>query len=129
MHEMMFAQKIIDEAERAGAKRAAKVEIGELCEITASELREGLQRLSSGVLDPSQIIGKGVLLNSGAGSGIEFEVKEVLSNIKCSCGYEGRAEVFERGHGYCLFRCAKCKKSGKEVEVLEGGEIRIVEVE
>jgi Zn finger protein HypA/HybF involved in hydrogenase expression len=129
MHEMMFAQKVMEQAEAAGAKEKAKVEIGELCEITADELREGLQRLSSGVLNPGEVPGFGVSSLSGVGNGVSYEVDEVESKIRCVCGFLGRAEIFDRGHGYCLFRCPECQKSGGNVEVLAGGEIKVVGVE
>jgi len=135
MHEMMFASRVLREARGSGANRFLRVEVGELCEITAEEMGDGLKRLTSGVLSEESFKASGGMLAPAPEvgdlefGGMKFKVDFKESKVKCSCGYDGRAKISDRGHGYCLFCCPKCEKSGKDLKVLEGGEIRIVEVE
>ena len=104
MHEIAIAEKVIREAEAQGAQIAIKIEVGELAEITAEELEEALVQMT----DMKPIIEK------------------VQSRIKCKCGYEGKAQILDRGHGYCIFKCPECDN---KPEVIAGGEIRITGVE
>ncbi|MBU0760130.1 MAG: hydrogenase maturation nickel metallochaperone HypA [Nanoarchaeota archaeon] len=107
MHEIAVANRIIEEAKRQKEDvRALKVEVGELAEISAKEVEEALKQMVDW----------------------EVEVGFVESKIKCSCGFEGRARIVDRGHGYCVFNCPDCGASGKSMSVLEGGEIKIVGV-
>ena len=135
MHEINIADRVFREARNAGATHFLKVEIGELCEITKDELEDGLKKVTSpGVVGSLQDFGGSVLQKSGGVGDLDFgkwkfEVVGVESKIKCSCGFEGRAQITDRGHGYCLWACGKCGKSGKDVEVLEGGEIKVTGVE
>jgi Zn finger protein HypA/HybF involved in hydrogenase expression len=104
MHELAIAEKIIDEAKKNGAKRAIKLEVGELCEVEAHEIKEVIERMT------------------------KWKVKtvEVEGKIKCKCGYEGEANIVDKGHGYCVFNCPECDS---KADVLEGGEIKIIGVE
>lgn len=136
MHEIMFAEKVIREAKKAGATKFFGVEVGELVEITKDELKEGLKRISGGNLDLNEEeenhghrhdITKSDLERAHKKSnGLQFKLTLKQSKVRCSCGYEGRAAIIDRGHGYCLFNCPEC---GEKPKVLEGGEIKIVEVE
>lgn len=107
MHEIAFADKVLREAEKAGATRYLSVEVGELCEIEADELEEAFENLVDWKLN----------------------ITERKSKISCQCGYVGEARIVDRGHGYCVWNCPSCGLSGKNINVLEGGEIKIVEVE
>ncbi len=132
MHEINIADRVLREARDAGASHFFRVEVGELCEITAEELEEGLKRLTEvAVLDNFNSFGNVVLQKSGEPdfSEMKFEVGFVESKIKCSCGFLGRARVADRGHGYCVWDCPLCGASGSRVEVVWGGEIKIIEVE
>ncbi|MFH1376225.1 MAG: hydrogenase/urease maturation nickel metallochaperone HypA [Candidatus Woesearchaeota archaeon] len=104
MHEITIANKIIEEAKKQGASKSMKIEVGELCELTALEIEEALRKLIDWNL----------------------EVNFVKSLVKCSCGYEGSARIVERGHGFCYFNCPSC---GGNPKVLKGGEINITGVE
>ena len=132
MHEINIADKVLREARSAGASHFFRVEVGELCEITAEELEDGLKRVTEiAVLDNFNSFGNVVLQKSGEPDfgEMKFEVDFVESKIKCSCGFLGRARVIDRGHGYCVWDCPSCGASGSRVEVVGGGEIKIIEVE
>jgi len=133
MHEINIADKVLREARNAGAKSFFRVEIGALCEITADELEEGLKMLTEvSVVGNYNVFGNVILQKSGGDlrdSEINFKVDFKQSRIKCKCGYSGRANIVDRGHGYCVWNCPRCGLSGKNVAVLDGGEIKIIEVE
>ncbi len=99
MHETVIANKIIEEANRRKAK-LIHVEVGELSELTKEELANALEVF---------------------GGKIKITLRN--SKVRCQCGYEGRANIIERGHGFCLYNCPNC---GKKPDVLEGGEIKII---
>lgn len=103
MHEIVFAKKVLKEAKEQGATHEIEVEVGELCEIEAHELKDALTDLT----------GWNIIAN------------EKESKIKCKCGYIGRARIVDKGHGYCYFNCPRCSS---HPQVLEGGEIKIVGV-
>jgi len=133
MHEISFADRILREAKKIGAENYIRVEVGELCEITAEELERGLKMLTRSVVPEGDLkVGNMVRDFGKVGEGgvkkisdWGFDVVEKKSRIECDCGYVGRAAIVDRGHGYCLFNCPNC--SGK-AKVLEGGEIKILEV-
>ena len=104
MHEQGIISQVIDRAMHAGATRKIIVEVGELCTITPLHLQEHLAAV------------------------VNWEVETIYrpAKVSCSCGYEGRAAIIDKGHGYCLFNCPEC---GEKPKVLEGGEIKIIEVE
>lgn len=132
MHEIQIADRVLREARGAGARKFFRVEVGELCEISKEELEQGLNTLIfPTVVDSLQDFGGTVLQNSGE---VDFEemkfgVDFIQSLIKCKCNYVGKANISERGHGYCIWECPECGLSGKNVEVIKGGEIKVVEVE
>ncbi len=104
MHELRLAEKIMDEAKRQGATSAIRIQVGDLAEVTADEIKEVLERYA-----PWKVT-----------------VETVKSNVRCSCGYTGEARIIEREHDYCLFNCPRC---GKRPRVIAGGEIRLIGVE
>jgi len=103
MHEQRIVHKIIEEAEKQGKVSSLVLEVGELNEITPEELGEHLKEHVSW----------------------KINVKERKSKIECKCSYRGRAEILDRGHDYCLFRCPKCHNKPR---VIEGGEIKIIQI-
>lgn len=105
MHETAIANKIITEARKQKTKISfLGVEVGELAEVEAHEIEEALKNLTKW----------------------SIKVNEKESKIKCSCGYEGRANIIDRGHGYCIFNCPKCEN---KPNVLDGRDIRIIKIE
>ncbi len=103
MHETAIARKIIEEAESHGKVSSLRLEVGELCNVTAEELAPCIRAMVSW--------------------DVKAETRESL--VKCACGYRGRARIAERGHDFCLYECPEC---GSVPEVVEGNEIRIVSV-
>ena len=55
----------------------------------------------------------------------DWDIKVTLqkSEIRCNCGYKGPAKILDKGHGYCIYKCQKCKEKPR---VLDGGEIKII---
>lgn len=107
MHETVICKKIIEQAKQAQPDQAIKaieIEVGELADLTASEVEETMKQLTDW----------------------EIKVNFVKNKIKCNCGYSGGANIVEKGHGFCVFNCPECK--GKP-EVLEGGHIKIIGIE
>src|SRR3989344_9189158 len=95
--------KIMQEIKKFG-KDFAKInlvylEVGERSSLTPQEIKSSLKKL--------------------AFWDAYITVKQ--SKVQCNCGYLGRAKIFERGPGYCLFNCPKCAKTPK---VLEGNDIQ-----
>lgn len=104
MHEIAIAQAIVDEAKKQGAEKGIQVEIGELAELTPEELEQAL---------------KGVTKMF-----VQVDYKESL--VKCACGYEGKANILDKGHGYCYFNCPNC---GSKPQVIDGGGIKLIGIE
>jgi len=103
MHEIVFANKIIEEAKKTESVKEITVEVGELAHIPADELKEALEKL------------------------VDWELKviETKAKVKCSCGFKGEPKIIEKGHDYTIFQCPKC---GRYPEVLEGEDIILKEV-
>ncbi|MBS3126302.1 hydrogenase maturation nickel metallochaperone HypA [Candidatus Woesearchaeota archaeon] len=101
MHETLIAKRILEEAKKAGAKKALEVEVGELGEVTPEEVEETLRNMTRW----------------------RVKVSFKRSRVSCKCGYQGPAHIVEKGHGYCVFDCPRC---GKKPDVLEGGEIKVI---
>lgn len=135
MHEITIADKILREARKTGAHNFFRVEIGELCEITKEELENGLKQLTTPLLAENFTkFGASVLQKSGEiieldEQTMNFIVDFIESEIKCKCGFIGRAKIIDRGHGYCIWNCPCCGAGSGEIEILRGGEIKIIEVE
>ena len=103
MHDVAIAKEIIKKAKELGATKGIHLEVGELAEFPADELVENIKNITCW--------------------DIKVDAKD--SKVQCGCGYEGRAQILEKGHGFCFFNCPKC--GGKPV-VMEGGEIKIIGV-
>ncbi|HLC98977.1 MAG TPA: hydrogenase/urease maturation nickel metallochaperone HypA [Candidatus Nanoarchaeia archaeon] len=107
MHETIIASKVLEDL-RKGVKgrkiKSARFEVGELAHITADELEETLKEMAD----------------------FEFTVEEKKAKVKCRCGYIGVPEILDRDHDSIIFTCSKC---GEIPEIVEGGDIKIVEVE
>lgn len=102
MHEVAAATRILEEAKEAGIHKQLILEVGELADLEPHEIEEGIQKLSD----------------------IKVAIHPKESLVSCTaCGYQGRAQIMDRGHGYCIYSCPECE--GK-VEVIEGGDIRIL---
>jgi Zn finger protein HypA/HybF involved in hydrogenase expression len=135
MHEINIADKVFREACKAGARTFFKVEIGELCEISKEELEEGMRKVTAALVEESELGGLGNILikprweETADFTDWKFEVVFKESKIECGCGFVGRAKILDRGHGYCVWNCPSCSLSGKNIKVLEGGEIKVVEIE
>jgi Zn finger protein HypA/HybF involved in hydrogenase expression len=138
MHEIHFADRVLREARNNGARSFFRVEVGELCEITKEELEQGLKILTKNNITKdyntfgnvvSQKPGDFEDMGSIGSKKMNFKVDLRKSKIKCKCGYIGRAKILDRGHGYCVWNCPKCGLSGKNVRVLDGGEIKVTEIE
>ncbi len=103
MHELEFARRIAREV-RGKVKKKLVIGMGELLDFHAHELEEAFKLLLPG---------------------IEVEVRELPSKVKCRCGYEGRAKLLVKEHGFVLFTCPKC---GAVPRVIEGREIKVLEI-
>ncbi|MFH0836033.1 MAG: hydrogenase/urease maturation nickel metallochaperone HypA [Candidatus Micrarchaeota archaeon] len=110
MHESVFAQKVIDDAVKQSNKSAAEIksaviEVGELAQVTRDDLEYALH----GFVD------------------WKLEVREVPAVVSCACGFKGHPKVTERGHHFSAWECPEC--GVKMPELVEGGDIKIIEVE
>ncbi|MCX8147530.1 MAG: hydrogenase maturation nickel metallochaperone HypA [Candidatus Woesearchaeota archaeon] len=107
MHEIIIAQKILEDLKKGvkGAKiKSVVFEVGELSQITPDELEEALKSLAD----------------------FEFSIEEKSAKVKCKCGYIGIPEILDRNHDSVIFTCPKC---GEIPEIVEGGDIKIAQVE
>lgn len=103
MHEIVIAERIIKEAKKFGDVSEVNIVLGELCNITKEELLETLGYLVTW----------------------KINIQNEESKIESSCGYSGKANIIDRGHGYCIFNCPKCDQ---KPNVIRGGDIRIIGV-
>ncbi|MFC1752385.1 hydrogenase/urease maturation nickel metallochaperone HypA [Thermoproteota archaeon] len=107
MNKMIMAHKILEDL-RKGLKgksiKHARFEVGELADISPEDLEAQLKECAD----------------------FDFLVEEKKAKVKCRCGYEGMAEILDRNNGDVVFTCSKC---GDIPEILEGGEVKIAEVE
>ena len=105
MHDSVIAQSILKDLKKFGKVKKAYIEVGELFGIEPKHLLEHLKDVSD----------------------IEFEVKQILSEVECEeCGFIGKALIIERLHDIVLYECHKCSGS---VIVLKGDKIIIAKVE
>ncbi len=104
MHELTISQGIVNEAKKHGNVVSLTIEVGELADITADEIRSSLSRLVDW----------------------DVQIKKNPGKVACSCGYTGKPKIVERGHGYVIFECPKC---GKTPAVIEGNQIILVELD
>lgn len=103
MHELAFANKVIEEAKKQGDVKSITVEVGELAQIPAHELKDALEKLVDW----------------------DVELIEKKAEVSCSCGFKGNPKILEKGHDYTLFQCPEC---GAVPEVLEGADILLKDV-
>lgn len=110
MHEISFAQNVLDEilkeAEEHKAKRVNRVEIemGDLALITPEELKSALEMIVNGTI----------------AEGMEVEIKKIPVRVRCDKGHENEIKV-ERDHHHMMpeLKCPECREA---VKVLEGRE-------
>ena len=134
MHEIVIANKIIEDLKKQvcisddglgnsndfdknvpnnyDKIKSVKFEVGDLAHLTAEELKDTLKGM------------------------VKFEIIVEKKNaiVKCEnenknsekCDYVGEAKILERGHHNLIYICPKCEKVPK---IVEGGDIKIVEVE
>lgn len=103
MHETAVAEGIIKEAKRHGNVKGIFLEIGELAVVPKNELLECLGRLVTW----------------------KITSKERRAKVQCKCGFIGSPKILERGHDFFFVECQKC---GKVPKVLDGTNIKILEV-
>lgn len=104
MHDAIIAEMVMNDLKKYRNIKSARIEVGELAEITTAELEEALKAMAK----------------------FRIDITEKKAKVKCRCGHEGRPEILERGHHFSVFACKKC---GEVPEILEGNEIRIKDVE
>jgi Zn finger protein HypA/HybF involved in hydrogenase expression len=103
MHEHSFIEAILNNIENKDNVIGISLEVGELAGIEASHLIEHLKKHVDWKI---QVVGK-------------------KSNVKCVCGYLGKANIRQRLHDLVIFNCPKC---GNNVDVLEGKDIKILKI-
>ncbi len=105
-HEITAARKIIEEIPEKdrGQVESIEIEVGELAEFTAEELKQSIEDLT----------------------GWKVEVKKVISEIQCSCGFIGQANILNRQGHILIYNCPKCKSFA--VRPLVGQDIKLKRV-
>jgi Zn finger protein HypA/HybF involved in hydrogenase expression len=103
MHDIAFAQNLMNQVDDSENVKEIFLEVGDLSGIEADHLKEHLEEAS----------------------GWKVHALPVKSQVKCECGYSGEAHVDERLHDIVIFSCPSC---GNLPEVLEGNEIKIVRI-
>ncbi len=106
MHEMVFARRLVAEAESHGKVTRMSISVGELAHVPPEELHATLRSI---VPYP-----------------VDMEI--VKAAIECSCGYVGAPKILERGHDIAMYECPLCT----QVPPLTSGDeivLRNVEVE
>lgn len=103
MHETIIANMVLKDLQKHKGIKSAKIEVGELAEVTAHELAEALSAMVK----------------------YNVEVSEKKATVRCACGHVGHPEILERQHHFVAFACPKC---GEVPEIVDGNEIRIKEV-
>lgn len=103
MHEIEFANKIIEEAKKYGKVKSVVVEVGELAPISLKNLKDAMKML------------------------VDWDIKMILKKglVKCDCGYEGEPKVIEKQHSFTLFICPECSAQPR---ILNGKDIVLKEV-
>jgi Zn finger protein HypA/HybF involved in hydrogenase expression len=100
MHEITFANHIINQIKDKDRVESIELEVGELAPITGRELKEAIETIT----------------------GWKVIVKEMPSDVKCSCGYIGRANIREKGHDIIIYNCPKCSSLPK---LIHGNKIKL----
>jgi len=103
MHETAFIKDIIEQVKDKQDVDYIELEVGELASISPEHLKEHIEAIT----------------------GWNVVVKEMPSNVKCSCGYIGRANIKERAHDVLIYNCPNC---GSLPNYAEGHEIKLKRV-
>ncbi len=102
MHELELVKGLISEAEKKGAVKSVRLEVGDLAEVEAEELRELL-----------------------AVKNWDVQIDRKKAEVSCGCGFAGEPEISARVHDIILFNCPNC---GKIPKVVDGDKIVLKEV-
>ena len=103
MHETVFCERIISEAQKKGKVKAIHLELGELAHVPPHELLETLKRLVPWTIHAT----------------------EKKAYVMCSCGYQGEPTILERSHDAFMIECPQCNDIP---ELIDGFEIKIEKV-
>lgn len=103
MHEITFSKNIINQIKDKDNVIGIVLELGELAGITKGELVRTIKELTEW----------------------DVNVNMFFSDVKCTCGYKGRAKIRERLHDIVLFCCPEC---GNVPDVLKGKDIKIKKI-
>jgi Zn finger protein HypA/HybF involved in hydrogenase expression len=86
MHEHVYVDDIVKEAQKQGKVRAITIELGELAPITPEDLKHALEV-----------------------TGWAIKIFPKKGFVHCHCGFRGAPNITERGHDFVVFNCPKCK--------------------
>ncbi|MBM3234053.1 hypothetical protein FJZ19_03075 [Candidatus Pacearchaeota archaeon] len=103
MHEITFANHIINQIKEKDKVESIELEVGELAQITGDELKHAIETIT----------------------GWKVVVKERPSDVNCSCGYMGRANIREKGHDFIIYNCPKCSSLPK---IIKGNKIKLKKI-
>jgi Zn finger protein HypA/HybF involved in hydrogenase expression len=103
MHETVFIDKIVKEAQRHGEVEKIVVEVGELAEIAGEDLERELREA------------------------VKWKVKVLKKEglVECGCGFKGRPKIIEKSHDFTLFECPRC---GDIPTVLDGNKVILKDI-
>ena len=104
MHGIHIAGDIISKAREQGKVKKAFIELGQIANITESDLSKQMKNLAD----------------------FNFVITIKEAKVRCKCGYEGKPQILERQHDLVLFNCPLCKEVP---EVIEGDKIILKSVE
>ena len=94
---------IIEEAKKYGNVVSIKLEVGEIAPLLVEEIE--------------------LLIREKTNWKVETEIK--TSAVKCTCGYNGPAQIIKKGSDYTLFSCPRCNSLPR---VIDGENIDLKEV-
>lgn len=104
MHELVFVDRILEEAAKYGKVKRAVVEVGDLAQIDADHLQDALRARAAYGID---VIGK-------------------KARVNCECGYDGEPDIVDRGHDFVLYECPDCKGIP---HIMDGELVKLIHVE
>ncbi|MFH1440104.1 MAG: hydrogenase/urease maturation nickel metallochaperone HypA [Candidatus Woesearchaeota archaeon] len=140
MHEIVIANKIIEDLkEQVGIGedgsynydkiKSVKFEVGDLAHLSAEELEQtlkGMVKFDIIVEKKKAIVRCGCGHNNNNNNNNSEYGNEYIDSNRKGCGYIGEPKILERGHHNLIYVCPKCERIP---EIVEGGDIKIVEVE
>lgn len=103
MHEHHFIQNIIKDIPNKEKVKSVEIELGELVGIESDHLKDHLEDETSW----------------------KVTIKTKKSEVKCSCGYNGEANILQRLHDIVIYDCPECQG---EPEVIHGKDLKILKV-